>query len=216
MQATHAPSHPTQLRVLRVDASARAEGSVTRLLADLLVQDLAERVSGLSVTRRDVAQGLPFVDTAWVDANFTDVDTRSAAQRQTLAGSDALVAEVMEADVIVIGAPIYNFGVPATLKAWIDQIARARLTFRYTEQGPQGLLSGKKVYILTATGGIEVGSAIDFATPWLKFVLGFLGITDVEVIAADRGMMRGDAARQSAAERVAQVLARDWPALAAA
>ena len=216
MQATHAPSHPTQLRVLRVDASARAEGSVTRLLADLLVQDLAERVSGLSVTRRDVAQGLPFVDTAWVDANFTDVDTRSAAQRQTLAGSDALVAEVMEADVIVIGAPIYNFGVPATLKAWIDQIARARLTFRYTEQGPQGLLSGKKVYILTATGGTEVGSAIDFATPWLKFVLGFLGITDVEVIAADRGMMRGDAARQSAAERITQVLARDWPALAAA
>ena len=134
MQATHAPSHPTQLRVLRVDASARAEGSVTRLLADLLVQDLAERVSGLSVTRRDVAQGLPFVDTAWVGANFTDPDTRSAAQRQTLAGSDALVAEVMEADVIVIGAPIYNFGVPATLKAWIDQIARARLTFRYTEQ----------------------------------------------------------------------------------
>ncbi len=117
---------------------------------------------------------------------------------------------------IVIGAPIYNFGVPATLKAWIDQIARARLTFRYTENGPQGLLTGKKAYILAATGGTEVGSAIDFATPWLKFVLGFIGITDVEVIAADRGMSRGDAARQHAAERVSQVLARDWPALAAA
>jgi FMN-dependent NADH-azoreductase len=106
--------------------------------------------------------------------------------------------------------------VPASLKAWIDQIARARLTFRYTEQGPQGLLAGKKAYVLVATGGTEVGSAIDFATPWLKFVLGFLGIPDVEVIAADRGMLRGDGARQSAAEQVARLMERDWPALAEA
>ena len=168
MQATHTPSRPDNLRVLRVDASARAEGSVTRLLADQLVEDLAQCVPDLSVIRRDVAHGLPFVDAAWVNANFTDPDARSDTQRQTLAGSDALVAEVMDADVIVIGTPIYNFGVPATLKAWIDQIARARLTFRYTEQGPQGLLAGKKVYILTATGGTEVGSAIDFANLWIK------------------------------------------------
>jgi FMN-dependent NADH-azoreductase len=126
------------------------------------------------------------------------------------------VAEVMDADVWVIATPIYNFGVPASLKAWIDQIARARITFRYTEQGPKGLLAGKKVYILTATGGTEVGSAIDFATPWLRFVLGFLGITDVEVIAADRGMMRGEAARHAAVEHIQQALARNWPALAAA
>jgi FMN-dependent NADH-azoreductase len=126
------------------------------------------------------------------------------------------VAEAMAADVWVIATPIYNFGVPASLKAWIDQIARARLTFRYTEQGPQGLLTGKKVYILTATGGTEVGSAIDFATPWLKFVLGFLGITDIEVIAADRGVVRGDAAGKAAIERIDQVVARDWPVLVAA
>jgi FMN-dependent NADH-azoreductase len=214
MQIT--PSTPQTLRVLRVDASARVEGSVTRQLADLLVQGMQESIPHLSLSRRDAAQGLPFVDDAWVNANLTDPDARSEEQRQTLAGSDALVAEVMDADVWVIATPIYNFGVPASLKAWIDQIARARLTFRYTEQGPKGLLSGKKVYILTATGGTEIGSAIDFATPWLKFVLGFLGITDVEVIAADRGMLRGDAARQYAAERIAQVLARDWPALAAA
>jgi FMN-dependent NADH-azoreductase len=116
----------------------------------------------------------------------------------------------------VIATPIYNFGVPASLKAWIDQVARARLTFRYTENGPQGLLAGKKAYVLVATGGTEVGSAIDFATPWLKFVLGFLGITDVELIAADRGMLRGDAARQHAAERIVQLLEHDWPALAEA
>ena len=216
MQTTPTASLPQTLRVLRVDASARTEGSVTRQLADRMIDGLADRVADLSVTRRDVAQGLPFVDAGWVNANLTEPDARSAAQQQALAGSDALVAEVMAADVWVISAPIYNFGVPASLKAWIDQIARARLTFRYTEQGPQGLLSGKKVYILTATGGTEVGSAIDFATPWLKFVLGFLGITDVEVIAADRGMMRGDGARQHAAARIDEVLARDWPALAAA
>jgi FMN-dependent NADH-azoreductase len=204
------------LRVLRVDASARVEGSVTRQLADQLIVGLAARVDGLSVSRRDVAQGLPFVDTDWVAANFTDPDARSAVQCEKLAGSDTLVAEVVNADVWVIATPIYNFGVPASLKAWVDQIARARLTFRYTEQGPQGLLEGKKVYILTATGGTEVGSAIDFATPWLKFVLGFLGVTDVEVIAADRGMLRGDAARQHAMARVDEVLARDWPQLVAA
>lgn len=90
------------------------------------------------------------------------------------------------------------------------------MTFRYTECGPQGLLVGRQAYVIVATGGTEVGSVIDFATPWLTFVLGFLGITDVEVIAADRSMSRGDAARQSAAERVSQMLDRDWPALAEA
>ncbi|OZA25171.1 MAG: FMN-dependent NADH-azoreductase [Hydrogenophilales bacterium 17-61-9] len=216
MQTTPIPSSPSVLRVLRVDSSARVDGSITRQLGDRLIEGMLQRQPGLTVTRRDVAQGLPFVDAAWVNANFTDTAARSEPQRQALAGSDALVAEVMNADVWVIGAPIYNFGVPASLKAWIDQIARARLTFRYAEQGPQGLLSGKKVYILTATGGTEVGSDIDFATPWLKFVLGFLGVTDIEVIAADRGMMRGDAAREHAASRIDQMLTRDWPALVAA
>lgn len=215
MQVTYNPTFPPSLRVLRVDSSARVEGSITRQLGDLLIEGMQQRQPNLTVTRRDVAQGLPFVDAGWVNANFTETTARSESQRQILAGSDALVAEVMAADVWVIGAPIYNFSVPASLKAWIDQIARARLTFHYTDQGPKGLLSGKKVYILTATGGTEVGSAIDFATPWLKFVLGFLGVSDIELIAADR-MMRGDAARQAAVERIDQLLARDWPALAAA
>jgi FMN-dependent NADH-azoreductase len=216
MQSTSPASFPLLLRVLRVDASARVEGSITRQLADRMIDAMQERMPGMVVTQRDVAQGLPFVDAAWVNANLVDPDARSEPQRKALSGSDALVAEVMDADVWVIATPIYNFGVPASLKAWIDQIARARLTFRYTDQGPKGLLSGKKVYILTATGGTEVGSAIDFATPWLKFVLGFLGISDIEVIAADRGMMRGETAYLEASERIDQVLARDWPALAAA
>lgn len=206
----------TQLRVLRVDASARGEPSVSRQLADLTLRELDARVPDLSVARRDLAAGLPFVDAAWVSANQTEPDARDADQRQALALSDGLVAEVMAADVLLIATPVYNFSVPASLKAWIDQIARASLTFRYTEHGPQGLLAGKKAYVLVATGGTEVGSAIDFATPWLKFMLGFLGITDVEVIAADRGMLRGDVARQAAAERISQLLEHDWPVLAEA
>ncbi|MBU1263502.1 MAG: NAD(P)H-dependent oxidoreductase [Gammaproteobacteria bacterium] len=217
MQA-NLPTFSTPLHVLRVDASARGEGSITRQLADLLLSELDERAPGLSVARRDLAAGLPFVDAAWVGANLAEPDMRDADQRQALSLSDELVAELSVADVLVIATPIYNFGVPASLKAWVDQdqVARARLTFRYTEHGPQGLLTGKKAYVLVATGGTEVGSAIDFATPWLKFVLGFLGITDVEVVAADRGMLRGDAARQSAVGHIARVLDRDWPALAEA
>ena len=201
------------LRVLRVDASGRETGSVTRALGDLLIEGLRERVADISVTRRDVARGLPFVDAAWIGANFTDPDARDAAQREALAGSDALVREVMDAEVLVIGVPLYNFAVPASLKAWIDQIARARLTFHYGENGPVGLLGGKKAYLLVASGGAEVGGAADFATPWLKFVLKFLGIDDIEVIAADQGMRRGDAARAAAAARIAEVLENDWPML---
>jgi len=126
----------------------------------------------------------------WAYANLTDPKARSAVQREALSGSDALIAEAMNADVWVIGAPLYNFGVPASLKAWIDQIARA--------------------------GDTGVVSPIDFATPWLKFVLGFFGLTDLEIIAADRTMMCSDAARLSAENRIDEMLARDWPALAAA
>lgn len=216
MQASQIQSDPSPLRILRIDASARVEGSVSRALADRLIAGLAARAGEVAVTRRDVAQGLPFVDADWVAANLTDPDARDAAQRQVLAGSDALVEEARSADVWVIATPVYNFGVPASLKAWIDQIARARLTFRYTAQGPEGLLAGKKVYLLVATGGTEVGSAIDFATPWLRFVLDFLGVKDVEVIAADRGMARGAAARDAAAADIDALLERDWPQRVAA
>lgn len=216
MQANTTSTLSNSLRILRVDASARVEGSVSRQLADALISELGERAPAVSVVQRDVSLGLPFVDAAWVGANLTDPAARTAEQRQVLAHSDSLVEELTAADVLVVATPIYNFGVPASLKAWIDQVARARLTFRYTESGPVGLLSGKKAYIVMASGGTEVGGGIDFATPWLRFVLGFLGITDVEVIAADRGMLRGDAARENAAKRIVEVLEQDWPELAEA
>lgn len=198
------------LKILRVDSSGRDSGSVTRELADWVVRGLS-RDRSVQVTSRDVGKGLPFLDEAWINANFTDPDQRTAGQCAVLAQSDVLVREVMDADVLIVGVPLYNFGVPATLKAWVDQIARARVTFRYTEQGPEGLLRGKKAYLLVATGGTPVSGAMDFATPWLRHVLGFMGITDVEIIGAERMMTQGDAARTQARARIDALLGRQAP-----
>lgn len=184
--------------ILKIDASARKAGSMTRELTDTLVTRLLDTHPSARVLTRDVSAGLPVVDEAWVGANFTDPAERSSEQKLKLALSDTLVAELKAADVLVIAAPVYNFGIPASLKAWVDLVARARETFRYTENGPEGLLKGKKAYVVVASGGVPVNSAVDFATPYLKQVLAFIGITDVSVIAADQLMMDGDAKRAAA------------------
>ena len=194
-------------RILRIDASARRRGSVSRKLGDRLIARLKADAPDATVTRRDLADGAPLLTEDWVGANFTPEEERSAAQRKILSESDRYVAELQAADLIVIGAPVYNFGLPAALKAWVDQIARARLTFKYTEDGPVGLLTGKKAVLLVASGGTEAGSEIDFATPYLRHVLGFVGIADVEVIAADRLMAEGDA-KIAAAEAQIDALAK--------
>ena len=181
----------TPLKVLEVAASGRNDGSVSRMLSADLIGALEERHGSIELTRRDLKEALPFVDESWINANFTAEEERSTEQRAVLAQSDALVAELRAADVLVIGAPIYNFGVPAALKAWIDMVARARLTFRYTENGPVGLLKGKRAYLAVASGGTAVGSEMDFATGYLRHILGFLGIDDVQIVAADRLMARG-------------------------
>lgn len=175
--------------ILRIDASVRREGSVSRDLATRIIDKLGEA----TVIHRDLAGGLPLIDEAWVNANFTAAEDRTDAQREKLRLSDSLVAEIQAADTIVIGLPIYNFAVPAGLKTWIDQVARARLTFRYTANGPEGLLTGKRAIIAVASGGTEAGSDIDFATGYIRHVLGFIGITDVTFVTADRLMVDADA-----------------------
>ena len=195
-----------QTQVLEVSASARIEGSASRQLSKDLIAALDDRHDGVQVVHRDLVDGLPFVDEDWIEANFTPGETRTEIHRKTLAFSDSLVAELRNADILVIGVPVYNFSIPASLKAWIDMIARARETFRYTENGPEGLLEGKKAYLVVATGGVPVDSAMDFATPYLRHVLAFIGITDVEVIAADKLNSQAeesmDQARIQIAERV--------------
>ena len=174
------------LKVLQLSSSGRQDGSVTRQLSEDLLNALETRHEAIDVSHRDLANGLPFIDAAWIEANFTADDDRTQEHRQSLAYSDELVAELINADVLLIGVPIYNFSIAASLKAWIDMITRARLTFRYTENGPVGMLSGKKAYLVVASGGVPVGSPMDFATPYLRHALSFVGITDVEIIAADK------------------------------
>lgn len=194
------------LKILEVTASARTMTSASRRLSQDLINALEDRFGGVHTTRRDLSAGIPFVNEAWVEANFTPEESRTAKHRESLALSDALVEELNDADVLVIGVPMYNFNIPASLKAWVDMIARARLTFRYTENGPEGLLQGKKAYLVVATGGVPVGSAVDFATPYLKHVLSFIGIDDVEIVAADQLNSQADESMDAARSRIAEIV----------
>ena len=193
-------------QVLEVSASGRGSDSVSRMLTQDIIDALEAKSGAIDLTRRDLNEGVSLVDEDWIAANFTADEDRTPDQQAKLAESDALVAELQRADVIVIGAPIYNFGVPAALKAWIDMIARARLTFRYTADGPEGLLTGKKAYIVIASGGVPVDSPVDFATPYLRQALKFVGITDVEIIAADQLNQRAADSIDAARVRIADLI----------
>lgn len=188
-------------QILKLDTSPRGDGSISRQLSADVVARLAQ--SGpIETTERDISTGLPVVSSDWIGANFTPNEDRTSAQRAELALSDTLVEELKAADVLVIGLPIYNFGLPASLKAWIDLVARAGVTFRYSEAGPVGLLEGKRAIVTVASGGTEVGSDIDFATNYLRHVLGFIGITDVSFVSADRMMIDADASMARAQAQI--------------
>lgn len=205
------------LKILHISASGRRDDSISRMLAGELIAELEKRYGDVAVLHRDLAQSVPFVDEHWIAANFTAPEDRSSAQREVLSYSDQLVSELRDADSIVIGVPIYNFSIPAVLKAWVDMIARVRLTFRYTENGPEGLLRDKKVHLVVASGGVPVGSGMDFATPYLRHVLAFVGITDVEIIAAEQLNSKADDSIDAARIRIAELVhAAEAPKLHAA
>ncbi len=164
------------MKLLHIDSSALADNSVTRQLTAAIVARWQDEMPGLEVTYRDLdAAPLPHL----TGPVLAKVDPAVAE------ASEEALRQFLEADVVVIGAPMYNFGIPSTLKAWIDRIAVAGRTFRYTEKGPEGLAGNKKVIIASGRGGIHSGAASDFQEPYLKFVLGFLGITDVEFVRAE-------------------------------
>ena len=191
-------------QILRIDASARRTGSVSRDLNDRIVAKF-ENGGAVEVARRDLTDPLPQITEDWIDANFTAPDARTDAQKDVLALSDSLVAELKAADVLLIGLPVYNFGVPAAMKAWIDLVARAGETFRYSETGPVGLLEGKRAIVTVASGGTEKGSEIDFATSYLAHVLGFIGITDVVFVSADRLAIDAEASMAQAEAAIASL-----------
>ncbi|MFM7378944.1 MAG: FMN-dependent NADH-azoreductase [Erythrobacter sp.] len=187
--------------ILHITASIRSDAeSVSRQLGQTIAEGLAAK-TGASITTRDLAANdLPFVSAERFAANFTPAAERTAEQAELAAIADTLIAELQAADTIVIASPVYNFGPPASLKAWADLVARAGTTFQYTANGPQGLLKGKKAYLAIATGGTPVGAEFDFMSRWLTVFLGFIGITDVAIVAAD-GIMGVDGAAKIAAAR---------------
>ena len=177
--------------ILHITTSIRGKESVSRSLGTKLVEGLADKQDATVVTRDLAKNDLPFIDAERHAANLAPYAERSDAQHGLAKIADELIDELEAADTIVFSVPVYNFTVPATLKAWADLVARAGRTFQYTANGPEGLLTGKKVYITAASGGTGMGSEIDFMSPWLKFFLGFLGMNDVELVAADGIMGEG-------------------------
>jgi FMN-dependent NADH-azoreductase len=192
--------------ILAVTSSGRTDSVSTKLVKDILTR-LKKKHDGVKVKHHDLAKKAPsFVDNDWIGANFTPDENKSAAQKKLLAASNKYVDEVLAADIIVIGLPIYNFSIPASLKAWVDQIIRAKRTFAYKVGGGYDALvpKGKKVILVVTSGGVPVGSPYDLATPYLKHVLGFIGLTDVEVIAADQQNTLGAAQVDKAKAEIAK------------
>ncbi len=190
-------------RILRIDSSGRKQGSVSRSLADHLSQQLQIRFSGAEVITRDILnEELDFVNEGWIKAAFTPAENRTAQQREILALSDKLVQEFASADILIFGIPIYNFSIPASLKAWIDLVCRIGLTFEYTKEGPRSLLPNRDTYIIITSSGTPIGSDIDYVTGYFEHVLSFLGITNVKLIEADRLRFEGEAKIEQARRHI--------------
>jgi FMN-dependent NADH-azoreductase len=196
--------------ILFVSSSPRGSASYSNQIAQRVISDLRERNSNARLVVRDLAQApLPHIDDDFVTATRAPNGPQTDRQRAILALSDALVDELLAADIVVIAAPMINFGVPTQLKSWFDYVARAGRTFRYSEAGPQGLVTGKRVIIVSASGGIYSGAnaAFDFQVPWLRSMLGFLGITNVEVIRVEGTALGPKPAEEAVARAAAQARA---------
>ena len=177
------------MKILNINSSSKKQSSTSSNYAKKLVDRLNDGNSDVVVTERHTTySNLPFIDEEILGALFVKGE-RTEAQKNALQISDNLVNELLDADVIVISSPIYNFSVPASLKAYFDLVARAGVTFQYTENGPKGLLTNKKAYIVISSGGTQIGSDIDFAGNYIQHFLSFLGITDVEFVKLDQLMI---------------------------
>src|SRR5438270_10400151 len=201
------------MKILQISSSARRDASHSTRLATRVVERLRETAPESTLTVRDLNNAPhPILDEAALGALFTPANQRTPEQAARVALDDALIAELQAADVVVLGVPMYNFGVPAQLKNWIDAISRAGVTFRYTEKGPEGLLKGKKAYVALTRGGKHRDTAADTQVPYLRTILAFLGITDVQFVYAE-GLAMGPATEKegiaSAYEQIEEALSDD-------
>lgn len=196
-------------KLLVIESSARQEGSISRQLTEDFLAKWRAAHPADSITIRDLAKSpVPHLDETLLGGWMKPAEQQSAAEQAALARSNELTQELLDADVLVLAAPMYNFAIPSTLKAWLDHVLRAGVTFKYTEAGPQGLLSGKSAYVLTARGGIYSGTALDHQEPYLRQALAFIGIHDVTFIHAEGLNMGAEFSAKGlsqARERLAEV-----------
>ncbi|EUB72223.1 FMN-dependent NADH-azoreductase [Pseudomonas sp. GM41(2012)] len=180
-------------RVLIIESSARQQDSVSRQLTQTFISQWQTAHPNDSITVRDLAVNpVPHLDINLLGGWMKPAEQRNDLEQVSLERSNQLTDELLAADVLVMAAPMYNFAIPSTLKAWLDHVLRAGVTFKYTDTGPQGLLSGKRAYVLTARGGIYAGSTADHQEPYLRQVMAFIGIHDVTFIHAEGMNLGGD------------------------
>lgn len=193
-------------KVLVIESSARQQGSVSRQLSQQFIANWQSAHPVDAIHVRDLAvDQVPHLDVNLLGGWMTPAEQQNDAERAALALSNQLTDELLAADVLVLAAPMYNFAIPSTLKAWFDHVLRAGVTFKYTESGPQGLLSGKRAVVLTARGGIYAGGAQDHQEPYLRQVLAFIGIHDVSFIHAEGLNLSPEAHEQGLNQALAQL-----------
>ena len=195
-------------QILVIESSARKQGSVSRQLTEQFIAHWQAAHPGDQIKVRDLAvDQVPHLDGNLLGGWMTPAEQQSEAERAALALSNTLTDELLAADVLVLAAPMYNFAIPSTLKAWLDHVLRAGVTFKYGEQGPEGLLQGKRAFVLTARGGVYAGTGLDHQEPYLRQALGFIGIEDVQFIHAEGLNMGGEFQQQGLAKAQAQLVA---------
>ncbi|WP_028534659.1 FMN-dependent NADH-azoreductase [Paludibacterium yongneupense] len=189
------------MKLLHIDSSILGDNSVSRQLSASVVAAVAARHPGLTIIHRDLGRDpIAHLSAEILGAAFTPEQDWNETQRRERELTDTLIDEFLDSDVVVIGAPMYNFSIPSQLKSWIDRIAAAGRTFRYTESGPVGLAGEKKVVVLSSRGGVystQQGQLMDFQEDYLRAVMGFVGIAAVEVVRAE-SVSKGDEARADA------------------
>ena len=194
------------MNILQINSSARVASSHSTNLANQVSARLREQHADANFSVRDLAlTPQPSLDEVALQALFTPTAQRTPEQAARVALDDALIAEVQAADVLVIGAPMYNFGISSQLKNWIDAISRAQVTFRYTATGPEGLLKGKKVYVVLTRGGLYRNTPNDTQMPYLKNFFAFLGMSDVEFIYAEGLAMGAEGEQRAISDAQAQI-----------
>lgn len=196
------------MKLLQINGSARRveQGALSTQLANELSAALLAARPGSRATVRDLAvQPHPMLDEAALGALFTPPEQRSPEQAARVTLDDLAIEDIQSADTVVLGVPMYNFGISSQLKNWLDAIARARVTFRYTEHGPEGLLTGKTVYAVLTRGGIHRDQPSDTIVPYLRTVLGFLGMTEVHFIYAEGLALGAEAQAQALAKARAEI-----------